>query len=61
LPESGPYDVVFAINGRPIAVWPMEAMLRSGSDNAAYHRWLQELRHQGSTHDHSHDHAPKKR
>lgn len=41
---EGPYDIVFAINDRPVAWWPMEAVLQAqhapGSDFA---RWLKEM------------------
>ena len=42
--KEGPYDIVFAINDRPVAWWPMEAMIRQehapGSD---VQRWAKEL------------------
>lgn len=42
--KEGPYDIVFAINNRPVAWWPMEAAVRKdhapGSD---IQRWMQEL------------------
>ncbi|MDB5215861.1 MAG: hypothetical protein JWO86_3788, partial [Myxococcaceae bacterium] len=49
-------DVVFALNDRPIAVWPMEAMVRTSSNSSALDKWMKDL-HQ------KHDvkkHAPKK-
>jgi hypothetical protein len=43
--KEGPYDIVFAINDRPVAWWPMEAAIRKdqapGSD---VERWMRELR-----------------
>ncbi len=44
-PKEGSYDIVFAINDRPVAWWPMEAAIRK--DNAPgseMERWLRELR-----------------
>lgn len=42
---EGQYDVVFAINDRPVAVWPMEATIRAeqapGSD---VERWLKDMK-----------------
>jgi len=41
---EGPYDIVFAINDRPVAWWPMEAIIQAqhapGSDVA---RWMKEM------------------
>ena len=41
---EGPYDIVFAINDRPVAWWPMEAVIRQqhapGSD---LERWMKEM------------------
>ncbi len=41
---EGPYDIVFAINDRPVAWWPMEAVIQTqhapGSDVA---RWMKEM------------------
>ena len=41
---EGPYDIVFAINDRPVAWWPMEAIIQTqhapGSDVA---RWMKEM------------------
>ena len=43
--KAGPYDVVFTLNDHPVAIWPMEAMLREGtSEGGALDRWLKELR-----------------
>jgi hypothetical protein len=43
--KQGAYDIVFAINDRPVAWWPMEAIIRKdlapGSD---VERWMKELR-----------------
>jgi hypothetical protein len=41
---EGPYDIVFAINDRPVAWWPMEAIIQTehapGSDLS---RWMKEM------------------
>jgi hypothetical protein len=41
---EGPYDIVFAINDRPVAWWPMEAIIQAqhapGSDLA---RWMKDI------------------
>jgi hypothetical protein len=41
---EGPYDIVFAINDRPVAWWPMEASIEQqhapGSD---VQRWMKEM------------------
>ncbi|HEY1694997.1 MAG TPA: serine protease [Polyangiaceae bacterium] len=41
---EGPYDIVFAINDRPVAWWPMEAIIQQqhapGSD---LQRWMKEM------------------
>jgi hypothetical protein len=43
--KEGPYDIVFAINDRPVAWWPMEAAIRKdhapGSD---IDRWMKEMK-----------------
>lgn len=43
--REGPYDIVFAVNDRPVAWWPMEAMIRQehfpGSDVS---RWANEMK-----------------
>src|SRR5215472_616781 len=42
--KAGPYDIVFAINDRPVAWWPMEAALRKDlSPGSDLERWMQEL------------------
>lgn len=46
--REGRYDVVFAMNDRPIAVWPMEAMVRTNRGASALERWMKELRKQRS-------------
>ncbi len=54
--KEGKYDVVFALNDRPIAMWPMEAMVRTSTTSSALDKWVKNL-HQ------KHDvkkHAPKK-
>jgi S1-C subfamily serine protease len=42
--KEGKYDVVFAMNDRPIAAWPMEAMVRTGKAGSALDRWMNELK-----------------
>ncbi|MCA9589747.1 MAG: hypothetical protein KC657_30800, partial [Myxococcales bacterium] len=42
--KEGKYDVVFAMNDRPIAAWPMEAMVRTGKAGSALDRWMTELK-----------------
>ena len=42
--REGRYDVVFALNEEPIAVWPMEAMVRTGAGASAFERWMTDLR-----------------
>ena len=45
LPKAGSYDVVLALNGRPVGWWPMEATARKGVPTAAdMDRWLDMLR-----------------
>jgi hypothetical protein len=45
LTREGPYDIVFTINDRPVAIWPMEAVIRSDdSENSALARWLREIK-----------------
>lgn len=41
--HEGKYDVVFALNDRPIAMWPMEAMVRTADNGSALDRWMKEL------------------
>lgn len=41
--KEGKYDVVFALNDRPIAVWPMEAMVRTANNGSALDKWMKEL------------------
>jgi S1-C subfamily serine protease len=41
--REGKYDVVFALNDRPIAVWPMEAMVRTASQSSALDKWMKDL------------------
>lgn len=42
--KEGRYDVVFAMNDRPIAAWPMEAMVKTGKSGSALDRWMNELK-----------------
>jgi S1-C subfamily serine protease len=44
--HEGKYDVVFALNDRPIAVWPMEAMVRTANNGSALDKWMKELHKQ---------------
>jgi S1-C subfamily serine protease len=48
--KEGEYDVVFAINDRPVGMWPMEAAIRAdttpGSD---VERWFKELKRAGAS------------
>lgn len=45
--KEGKYDVVFAVNDRPFAVWPMEAMVRTNTGGpSAMEKWMAELRKQ---------------
>ena len=48
--KEGPYDIVFTINDRPVALWPMEAALRTeeapGSD---MERWLKDIKRRAET------------
>ena len=45
LAKAGAYDIVFAINDRPVAWWPMEATLRRDSPSSSeMQRWLQDMR-----------------
>jgi len=50
LQTQGPYDVVFTINERPIAMWPMEAIIRmpSGGSGNAIDKWLEDLKNQNT-------------
>lgn len=44
--HEGKYDVVFAINDRPIALWPMEAMVRTNQGASALEKWMKDLKTQ---------------
>jgi hypothetical protein len=55
---AGRYDIVFAINDRPVAVWPMEAIVRVDGKNSALERWLDEVKKSGGVK--KHDHGPPK-
>lgn len=55
---AGRYDIVFAINDRPVAVWPMEAIVRVDGKNSALERWLDEVKKSGGVKKHDHG-APK--
>lgn len=54
LASAGRYDIVFAINDRPVAVWPMEAIVRVDGKNSALERWLDEVKKQGGVKKHDH-------
>ena len=42
--KEGPYDIVFAINDRPVAWWPMEASVtRDQAPGSDVERWMKEL------------------
>jgi hypothetical protein len=54
--KEGRYDVVFAMNDRPVAAWPMEAMVRTNNGASSLDKWMSNLknqhrlkRHKGST------------
>ncbi len=43
--KAGAYDIVFTVNERPVAWWPMEATLRKDSPSSAdMEHWLQDMR-----------------
>jgi S1-C subfamily serine protease len=43
--KAGAYDIVFTVNERPVAWWPMEATLRRDSPSSSeMQRWLQDMR-----------------
>lgn len=43
--KAGPYDIVFTVNERPVAWWPMEATLRHDAPSSSeMERWLQDMR-----------------
>jgi hypothetical protein len=43
--KTGSYDVVFTINSRPVAWWPMEAVLRKDAPDNSMEKWLDEMKH----------------
>ncbi len=51
--REGKYDVVFTLNDRPIAVWPMEAMVRPRGRDSALEKWLAELKKQHTLEKHA--------
>ncbi|MBS2012020.1 MAG: trypsin-like peptidase domain-containing protein [Deltaproteobacteria bacterium] len=51
--HEGKYDVVFAINDRPIALWPMEAMVRTNQGASALDKWVKDLKSQHSLKKHA--------
>jgi S1-C subfamily serine protease len=44
--REGKYDVVFAMNDRPIAAWPMEAMVKTNTGGSALDKWMKDLKTQ---------------
>lgn len=44
--REGKYDVVFAMNDRPIAAWPMEAMVKTNTGGSALDKWMKDLKAQ---------------
>ncbi len=43
--RAGAYDIVFTVNERPVAWWPMEATLRKDAPSSSdMERWLQDMR-----------------
>ncbi len=54
--KEGKYDVVFALNDRPIAMWPMEAMVRTSSNSSALDKWMKDLHQKRDVK----KHAPKR-
>jgi len=44
--KEGRYDVVFAMNDRPVAAWPMEAMVRTNNGASALDKWMTDLKSQ---------------
>lgn len=47
--QEGSFDIVFAINDKPVAWWPMEAVVRRDHHpGSAVDRWMRELKRQGS-------------
>lgn len=57
--KEGRYDVVFAMNDRPIAVWPMEAMVKTNTGGSALEKWMGELKKQRSLKKHRGTTTPK--
>lgn len=57
--REGRYDVVFAINERPIAVWPMEAMVKTNTAGSALEKWMGELKKQRALKKHRGTTTPK--
>ena len=44
--KEGKYDVVFTMNDRPIAAWPMEAMVKTNTGGSALDKWMKDLKAQ---------------
>lgn len=57
--REGRYDVVFAMNDRPIAVWPMEAMVKTNTGGSALEKWMTELKKQRALKKHRGTTTPK--
>lgn len=45
--SAGHYDIVFALNDRPVAMWPMEAIVRE--DQSPIQSWLHQLQNRPPT------------
>jgi hypothetical protein len=43
--KEGAYDIVFAVNDRPVAYWPMEATIRDDPEpGGGLERWMEQVR-----------------
>ncbi|HSQ66128.1 MAG TPA: serine protease [Polyangiaceae bacterium] len=55
--KAGSYDIVFTVNERPVAWWPMEATLRKDSPSSSeMDRWMQDMRRVVVPPPHKHGH-----
>lgn len=59
--HEGNYDVVFALNERPIAMWPMEAMVRTPTNSSALDKWIKELHNRPTVKKHGPKAGPTRR
>jgi len=57
--REGRYDVVFTLNDRPIAVWPMEATVRTNAAGSALEKWVKDLKSQHALKKHRPTAKPK--